>query len=717
MRALGRFDRADDILTNIIDQTQRTVIRAEKNKVAKTFLRFAQANPSPYYKIGLAEKKRRIDPITQQVEEYWSNLPANMDRVFGAKVGGKTYYIEILHEGLLEGLKNLGDAKMIPLFQLMARLTREYSRFQTGKNPEFFFTNLLKDIQDAGFTINAEQRAGLLKRYAANLANGKALFAAVLGVSRDGKTSNRHPGMNTYINWYNEWREAGGKISHYALHDLETLRRNLGKELNRRMESTTKAVLMAPLRALNPINGDLVKLLEAMSEVTESTTRLAVYISAREVGMSKAQAAQLSRNASVDFQKGGKYGSILGALYAFSKANIGGNVRLLRTLRKSKIARRAALGIVVAGMLMTFWNMAVSPEDKDKKKAYEKRKYWERERNIIIYWPGKQTPLAQVPVDLRFDIPFTNGAFKIPLGYGLNVFWMMGEQIAMRMLGKVDTAEALGNVVGTTASAFNPTGSQGSFFDLDTWTKAISPTILRWMPELALNSDFAGRKIHPDEMPWTKGIPHSSQHKAFTHPAAVGAAEMLNSATGGNKFEPGKVDLYPDDLEYGWNFVVGGLGRFISNTSGTVQDAIDGVPRPVERIPFIRRFIASDNSPAVQSDAYYKRRTEEANKAQRLRAAVKARTEGTDDGSADGVIERLAGETGAKPGRNNRGLNIQTETIFRGGDKSLKALRSEADTIRRDKTMSRADKKTQIEALNAQMRDIMDETRGRLPAN
>ena len=49
---------------------------------------------------------------------------------------------------------------------------------------------------------------------------------------------------------------------------------------------------------------------------------LAVYIAARETGLTKAQAAMLSRNATVDFNKGGPLGHALNSLYAFSKGSI-----------------------------------------------------------------------------------------------------------------------------------------------------------------------------------------------------------------------------------------------------------------------------------------------------------------------------------------------------------------------------------------------------------
>src|SRR5919201_1378791 len=200
----------------------RTIIRAEKNRVGKTFLRFALANPSPFYKIGLLRKERWLNPDTNQVEERWVNLPMHLDRVFAVKVGGKTYYVEIMHDGLLGALKTLGMTKLPFLIRVAMRLTREYSRFQTAKNPEFVLRNFEKDIQDATLNISAEQRDRYIRRFLFNLP--RALAGAVLGTGQWGRNSQLH-------RWYDEWRQAGGKISFYGFQDLEQITKEIDREL------------------------------------------------------------------------------------------------------------------------------------------------------------------------------------------------------------------------------------------------------------------------------------------------------------------------------------------------------------------------------------------------------------------------------------------------------------------------------------------------------
>jgi hypothetical protein len=684
-RALGRFDRADDILANLLDQTQRTVIRAEKNKVAKTFLRFARTYPSPYYKIGLLETKRRINPVTGMVETYVVNGPANRDEVFAAKVGGKTYFIEIKHPGLLNALKSLGMSKLSLLEKVImrfGRLTREFSRLQTAKNPEFFINNFLRDVPGAAFNISAEEQERFISRFFKNLP--RAMAGSFLGTTETG--TSRHARQ-----MYDQWREDGGKISHYGLQDLEGISRDIERELKQRGESKAKGYAMAPLRFFNPFSGSFVRFIEAISDILESTTRLAVYMSAIEIGMTRAQAANMARNASTDFNRGGQIGHVINALYSFSGANIQGNVNMMRRLRKSKVARRAVAAITTMGFVLTLWNLAVSPEDEEKKRSYQKLKYWEREASLHIYLPGAKR------------------AIKYPMPFFAKPFFMAGEQAAMWLNGKVGSGEALGNVLGTLVTAFNPLGWQGSAFDVGAWTRALFPTVLRPLPELATNKNWTGRSIHPDPMPWTRHLPPSDQHKAFTHSAAIGFAELMNRMTGGNKFEPGFISLYPDDIQYGWDFALGGLGRFINNTTGSIKDYVEGADRPAERLPFVRSLIGSDKT-APDPEDYYKARTDTAADAQRLRRAVQSQSEGTDDGSADAVIDRLSKKTGARATRTG-GVSVPGEAAFRKADKNLKQLRLDMQAIRTDKKLSTEEKRAKIDGLRIEMQQLMRDTR------
>jgi hypothetical protein len=229
---------------------------------------------------------------------YWANLPTHIERVFAAKVGGKTYYIEIKHEGLLGALKSLGMTRC-PLLRLAMRLTREYSRFQTAKNPEF----VLHQLHQGHCRMRLEyfgREATAVPPLFANI-QGKALYGASSALTEKGEDTQMR-------RWYEEWREAGGKISHYGFQDLDQIRKEIERTqpahgIDRQERS---AGAPAPARSDQRQAREVPR---SASRRSPSTTRLAVYMAGREIGLSKAQAAEISRNATVDFNRRGDYGT------------------------------------------------------------------------------------------------------------------------------------------------------------------------------------------------------------------------------------------------------------------------------------------------------------------------------------------------------------------------------------------------------------------------
>lgn len=694
-RALGRKDRAGNILAHMLDQTMRTIVRAEKNKVGKTFARFAVANPSDLYKIGLANVRRAINPNTGLVELQWVTTPAQNDRAFAYKIAGDTHYIEFAEgqeDGLLAALKNLGAPKLKYLGGLMKAM-RAYSAFQTAKNPEFVFTNLVRDIQDAGVALTAEQQAGFATAYLNRLLTGRSILGAVLGMS--GRT-------NTVAGQlYEDWRHDGGKISVFGWRDIDEIQNDIRRELARRNEPTWRTAVAQPWRTVDPLNGHVVRLFETLSDVTETTTRLAVYGAALDVGLSRAQAAAAARAMTVDFSRGGTLKPVIQALWAFANPAILGSVNLVRRLVKSRQFRWLyGAAIPSLSFMLTLYNMWAAPADDDDKdkKIYEEMKYWDREKNIFFFVPGQKNPIT------------------IPLGFLIKPAWMMGENAAMAALGKISPTKALGQFIGSTVQAFNPFGTDGSAFDWRYWVKNISPTFLDPMIELGFNRNWNNQPIHPDEQPWAKGKPHSEQSKMTTGQTFEDAAQWINRMTGGSTFSKGAVDLYPDDLEYAWNFLLGGYGKFMMNGYNMLRDQIDGIDTPVEKMPFVRRFVREGMSEQSRREDYYETRKGALEKAQSVRDAIRAQRQGNNTVDAQHTIDDLADKVGARVTGVRQGVpsvSTQAETTFRRSDRELSRLRAEERRIRHDPNLNRRDRNIEIRANRKEQLDVMKDPRQR----
>jgi predicted RNA methylase len=720
-RALGRKSRADDILSNLFLQGERAIIRGEQNRVGRVVLRFMQSNPQPsLYTFQRTETVRGIGPNRKRVTEDDRDLllgerpvtveevdrstglvryvtkvhPTSSRDVFAVKVGGETYYVRIRHEGLLNAVKAVGVQRMPWLFRAHGWLTRQFAALRTARNPDFFVANLARDLQDAAFTIDAEQRAGILRHFAANVVSLRSYAAAVIGglAEEDNAIGRRARGSaaagGRLARLYEDWKAQGGQIAFMGLHDMDEVRREIEAAFRAEAESRTKTAVMLAPRTLKA----LLKGIEFFNGVIESGTRLAVYDAALKAGLTRAQAARLSKEATTNFNRKGIYTPFLNSFYAFFNARMQGGLKILRLLRTSKTARYSAMGLVVMGFAATIWNLTAAGDDEEKKNNYAKRKYWEREKYFMVFWPGSDAPV------------------KLPMGYGLQLFWMLGENLAMLVMGQQAPGETAANYLSTLVGAFSPLSSQGSPTDPGTLLRTITPSIEMPTLELYANEDWRRKPIRPRESERTKGEPHSQQYFTTTSPLAIDVAQWLNRRTGGNAFQPGKLDLYPGDLQYAWTFAAGGLGATVNRTDNWIRNWMAGVETPSNQIPILRHFAGTDNK-ALGAEAYYEEREKVRAGVAQTRRAIEHAKKGTNLDDAQRVAQEGMERYGARPGRRSGSVTFESDTIFRRAEKALADLRRQEAQVKGNPDLSRAEATARIAAIRQEMRSVQERAR------
>ncbi|MCA1458106.1 hypothetical protein I6F35_33775 [Bradyrhizobium sp. BRP22] len=713
-QALGRSSKADDILSNLFLMGERTIIRGEQNRVGRTAMRFMQSNPQPnLYDVSRSDRiltdgrtetvtENDIDlllgerPITVQRINRETGLVETVTRVasafaqdsFAVKVGGHTYYIRIKHPGLLTSLKNVGVQRLPWLIQAHSWLTRQFSAFRTARNPDFFVANLFRDVQDAAYTLGAAQQSNLLRNFAGNIAALRTYVSAFIGelMEQDnklGEAARRKFTDGRRAQLYADWKKSGGSIAFMGIHDLEQAKKEIEDAFNETKEGIGKTILIAPTRGAQKV----LKAIEFFNGVIEAGTRLAVYDAAVKSGMTKAKAAELSKESTTNFNRKGIHSPFIGAFYAFFNARVQGATKIIRLLRTSKIARRSAIGMVLAGFTTTLWNLAVSPDDEDKKPEYMRRKYWERERFFIFYFPGSESPV------------------RIPMGYGLQLFWMLGENLAMLSQGKISPAEAAANYLSTMVGAFSPVTAEGSAMDPGTWLRAIMPTIEMPLLELSTNEDWRRKPIHPKFV--KKGEPHSEQYFTTTSPAAIDVARFLNRISGGTAFAPGKIDLFPGDIEYVWKFASGGLGQTRDRGATWLRNWVNGIPTPASQIPILRNFVGASVEQST-GEAYYEDREAVQKGMARVRKAMKADAK-NDDAAA--TIEEGSNRFGVHQGKRKGSVSSDAEAIFRNADKELKDLRRQEQEARADPALTRKERADLIATIRENMAQVQQEAR------
>ena len=80
-------------------------------------------------------------------------------------------------------------------------------------------------------------------------------------------------------------------------------------------------------------------------------------------------------------------------------------------------------------------------------------------------------------------------------------------------------------------------------------TKTVTPTALQPIVQLAVNENYFGAPVYPENNYGGDTKSNSSQSFRSTKEIYKSAAKAINSITGGNQVRSGGIDLHPDAIE------------------------------------------------------------------------------------------------------------------------------------------------------------------------
>jgi diguanylate cyclase (GGDEF)-like protein len=546
--AAGRSTRADSPSMFMMAQLARAIVRGEKNKVGQRFAEFTKANPDPSLWEHNVEHKTWA-PNAKGIARQVLNPHAEAND-FDYKVNGEKQRITVKDPLLLRALKNMSATETNQFLQLAGRGTRLFSALVTSYSPEFPLTNFARDIQTALGNVTAEQGGKIARQMVKNIPQ------AVRGVYR----SLRDPGStDKWAKLAKEFREDGGAVGFYQLKHVPALEREVG----RKIRGAGPGVRPAIGRALAGVR-DYV---EDVNKSVENGTRLAIYSAIRDAGGSRQKAASTALNSTINFSRKGEVGPAINSLYAFFNANVQGAARLAQVIRTPK-GKKIAAGIIALGAAQDFYNRAVAGDaNKDGTNDYDDIPEYIKGRNLVFMRGEGQKPIL------------------FPLPYGFNVLHTAGRQMVAATSGAVTPVRASANVLSGLANAFNPLGGESDL------VQVLSPTALDPIVQDVMNRDFTGKPIRPERFPGSPEKPSSEEYFKNVSPVAREAAKMLNKATGGDSVTPGYISVSPETMSHYWNFLTGGMGRFLSNTAATGASLAEGKEPPIRNIPYARRFV------------------------------------------------------------------------------------------------------------------------------
>ncbi|EHT5512419.1 hypothetical protein KYA69_000659 [Salmonella enterica subsp. enterica serovar Sandiego] len=692
-QAMGRNSRAQSPSTQAMQDLTASLIRHRKNEVGNAFLKLVQDNPDrDYWQVftdDSPDTTRRIveknDPVTgetiRQVEEMPVPMAMMSDKYFTTRKDGKTYYIKLHDERLMRAMKNMGPETGNVVIQTLARVNRFLSSVNTTLNPEFLVSNFVRDMQTAVMNLKAEQGRDDGKLNGRDIAmktvrdSGiamKAVYASLRNKSLSGKGAE----------WQKTWKEFvedGAKTGWFRMEGLN----GQMKEMDRLVSLAKGGWQGQGIQAWH----SFFKLVEDGNNAVENALRLSAYKHARDAGLSRAQAASLAKNMTVNFNRRGEQGMLLNSLYMFANASIQGTANMMRSLahlngegpllqrlrwKNLNMAQKVALAATGAGYLIASLNRAGAGQDDDGVNWYDKVPDYVKEHNLVIM----KSLFGGKPGEY----------WSIPLPYGYNMFFLLGGTAEGVIRGDLKATRAAGNIVGGLLGAFNPLGSEDSKTLTGTLLKNATPTIFRPAMDQAMNENFMGTQIYRENFPGGTPKPESTLGRRSTPEAYKVFADWLNRTSGGSQYRSGAVDINPDIMKYWIDYVSGGMGRFAGKTIDAAAKSYNGTDIPAQQVPFLGK-ISGQVLPYDDQQKMYDRIDE-------LR-------------QYDAELKTLRGADRTAFLNKYRG-QISMNGIIHQTQHQLKNLRKQRDEIYSDPTLSAREQSQRVKAVELRMKAVTD---------
>lgn len=593
-RALGRKSEAFNPLQAAITQAQEVAVRAEKNRVGQALYELAKANPSKLlWEVKIPKTKRFYNRTTGLVETRVEN-PVSMimePNELAVKVSGKEHRVIFLDPRLARAAGSVGADQMGVFMRMLSMAGRWFSMTRTMLNPEFMITNAFRDMQTAQINI---REFGQDQRGAIGKAMVKSWPKAFVGAWRG--QGNKQD--TVWTKHFAEFQKAGGQVSFWNLEQPEAGAADLAKRINLASGSIAARTLkhLKPSSVFSMRDNPVISFIDRTNMAVDNAIRLAAFVEARKHGWTEAQAATLSKNLTVNFNRRGEAGATMNALYPFFNAAVQGSTILVQAMRSRRVAK-VALALVAAGLVNDLANAYLSEEDEDDVLAYDKIPDYRSQRNFqLMGWKGNDDPLA------------------IPMPYGYNVFPYFGQQIGKVYRGVKTPDEALGDLGAAIFGAFSPVNGGDTFAFL-------MPTMGDPMLEMARNENWLGAPIRP-EYPGEDG-PKAYKFYGSASELSKWIAAAANENTGGSVGTSGLIDVSPEYIDHTFAFITGSAGAFWGRNVDLVAKAAQGDFASIEGgdIP-VYRTLVSTTGDWLDRDRYFRFKDE----VEQARYGVKALT-------------------------------------------------------------------------------------------
>ena len=307
------------------------------------------------------------------------------------------------------------------------------------------------------------------------------------------------------------------------------------------------------------------------------------------------QSVMAGRNISVDFNKKGTWSSGIGSLMLFFNAGVQGNIRFVKSVfsHGSGRAQKLAVSIIGASILHSMLQRMLSAEDGDEENNhYNNLGSYIRNNNLVIFTGDKKH-------------------ITIPLPWGYNIFWSIGQRIAHAMAGGNIIYEGAG-IVNDVHNTLNPLAG------------GITPGVLAPIAAVKNNETFYGAPLTKPKRDFDVEKPPAFREVKGTKQAFIDISRAMNSFFGGDSVKPATLKgLFTDEipegdfdinlamsgsaLEHLFEGYTGGPGAFLSRILSGTASLMDDEPIDMNwnEVPVTRRFFKGDYSNFAISKRFY----------------------------------------------------------------------------------------------------------------
>lgn len=536
--AEGRKTAASgDPITWMLQEYQDAMTRAAQNRLRSAIANLTRLNGDvgtiydgiqtdtkgkrSFIKYPIDGGKAKVLSIPEGVKvESTVKNDGGMQNVLTFKEGGETKYL-VLNGTLGEAVAGAVTGRTLsrpPAW--ISWVMRGYAATATSLSPAFAARNITADNFDIHNNLIAKYGWVKGEKMFAKIVKEQFLMTKQLGsyikngdfkLDKDGKVTDFQKLVEAY-------EGAGGLVGGMATEGYEATVKKI------------QADFRAGRNKVRSIGKSVAGYWMMMQKMSELAPRLAVFKTAMESGMSAKEAAMLSRDLTVDFNKKGEKTPWFNTLWMFSNSALGANLTQMKGL-VGKTGAKLAGGLVMYGFAEGLLEALMNGDDDEREKEG-----LASGKDINEY--TRQNSLYIRRGDKVFRVNIHMGPFAYAKYFG-NVM----ARTFSGMIPPEKAAKELGLTAAEVAASFTGLGNVSG----DALVQTAVPTIVQPFAQMATNKDYAGRAVYRTK--FTESKPDSAHGRKSTAAGYHWVASLLNSLTGGNEARKGAIDIAPETVK------------------------------------------------------------------------------------------------------------------------------------------------------------------------